>query len=434
MTEQEAIEAELIQRELSSRQTMSPQQSVQQPQQSNTQNPIMSAIGNYFQNAQPAFKLAISQPQTFLGMPAINKNGSPMMPDQLNQQTNQPWSDIYRNAALKMPFAQSTSMAGQMVPEAVGMGLDLATRPSSYIAPYIMAKGATAMANNPMTRRFLQTQLPTFSKPLIDANPMEPIYKMVNGIQADITKPLPPDNTRLVGIGKNIVSAINDTMDNFGDQYKNLVGSNPVSQEEVLAASPSKFLSKIGINPDDIKTTADVWQARTDLSKTMGNPQLKSDLLMKTNLKESQIQQIMGQMKALVMNKMPNESRDSLDILDNHFENALKSGRGILKQVLDPKSGQIKTDNLSKIWGNPGNEGAQDLFTRFGYFNDSLNKLSQAVQGHVANQARNQFIKQALGIGTIGAGIVGLGHQFIAKPIINEMKKSINTGDNEQQH
>ena len=80
----------------------------------------------YFKEAQPAFKMALTQPGAMLGNQVIS-------PEAINKTASSEYSDLYRNANL--PGSNSTNMAGQMIPQLAGGLLDIGTRPSSVILP-----------------------------------------------------------------------------------------------------------------------------------------------------------------------------------------------------------------------------------------------------------------------------------------------------------
>lgn len=99
----------------------------------------------YLKEAQPAFKLAVTHPETLLGKTAIGTMGKPLAPEELEAETQKDWSNIYRGTGAKekggagvLPFAKSTSTAGQLVPQIAGEMLNLGTRPSTYIAPKLI--------------------------------------------------------------------------------------------------------------------------------------------------------------------------------------------------------------------------------------------------------------------------------------------------------
>ena len=221
--------------------------------QPKTAEPVQQSQGNSIINA-------VTQPlaQTLTGQSMQNRimdiSGTP-----IPQSTSAPF-----DAGIQIgsnPFFRASDIAQRFVGGAVGNLADQVTTPSNLMLGAALSKGASMLANNPTTRRFLQTQLPTLSKDLLAANPMEPIYKTINGIQADITKPLPPNASRLVQIGSDLKDSIQDAISTLGEKYKPLVGENPLTPEEVSSVLPDKIASKLGIDPSQIKTTADSWSA-----------------------------------------------------------------------------------------------------------------------------------------------------------------------------
>lgn len=325
------------------------------------------------------------------------------------------------------PIFRANDIAQRFVGGMAGNLADQVTTPSNLALGGILAKGAGMLANNPVTRRFLQTQLPTLSQDLLASNPMDPIYKTINGIQADITKPLPPNAPRLVQIGNDLKDSIQSAIDTLGAKYKPLVGENPLTPEEVSSALPEKIASKLGINPADIKTTADLWQARTDLRTTIpDNAFDKGEFFKNNNIKEKDVMDMMSQMKGLVMNKMSSADRASLDVLDNHYGNAIGAGKSLIKSIYNPNSGEVKTDSLMKLF--TGNEGKQDLINKLNYFNSNVGKFSQQVINHVNTQARNQMISKVAGYGAVGAGGLALANKFLVQPAIKGFQEATDTG------
>ena len=73
-----------------------------------------------------------------------------------------------------------------------------------------------------------------------------------------------------------------------------------------------------------------------------------------------------------------------------------------------------------------GWDGDGDLFTKFGYFNNDINNLSNQVKNHIGIQARNEFLKRA----TIGTGLEEIARRNLVNPLINRIKESSGS-DNE---
>lgn len=325
------------------------------------------------------------------------------------------------------PLFRANDIAQKFVGGMVGNLADQVTTPSNLMLGAVLSKGAGMLANNPITRRFLQTQLPTLSTDLLAANPMEPIYKTINGIQADITKPLPPSAPRLVQIGTDLKDSIQQAIDTLGAKYKPLVGENPLTPDEVLSALPEKVATKLGIDLTNIKTTADLWQARTDLRTTIPDNSFdKGEFFKNNNLKEKDVMDMMDKMKALVMNKMSPADRDSLDVLDNHYGNAIGAGKSLIKSIYNPNSGEVKTDSLMKLF--TGNQGKQDLINKLNYFNSNVGKFSKQVINHVNTQARNQMIGKVAGYGALGLGGTALANKFLVQPAIKGFQEATDTG------
>lgn len=348
----------------------------------------------YFQQAQPAFKLALEHPETLMGQV--------ISPDKINQTTGSEYSDLYRRANL--PGSNSTSMMGQMIPQIAGMALDIGTRPSSAIAPAVMGAGANAMANNPATRRFLQNQMPTLSKGLIEANPMAPVYKEINGIQRDITKPLPSSPTKLVKQGQKLVDAVHETMDTLGGQYGKIL--EPFYKTKIdISDLPHKDLKQLGLIPKGVNakqvSLEYLWKGRWDLMKMVGNPWRKEALLNKTSLTEDKVTNLLMRAKASVLNSLPKETRDEILRLDPQFEDAISAGKGLLRTAYDPNTGKINTVRLTNLFKNNADEGTRELFNRFSYYDKRVSDVANSFKAY----NRNAMMKKIAGVGVVGVGL-----------------------------
>lgn len=351
-------------------------------------------FSSYMTQAQPAFKLAIEHPETL--------TGQAIPPQAIEQSTGGDYADIYRRAALPLPGTQSTNVGGQMIPQIAGGAIDLATRPSTVIgaqaakvAGPLMQKLATS---SPAFRRFLQIQTPNLSKQFLADNPMAPVYKTIQGIPRDITKPLPPNSPKLVKQGQKLVDAVHETMDNLGDQYAKTL--EPFYKNKAtISGINNADLEAIGINPEKA-TVQDLWQARWDLLKKVGNPWKKEELLKKTSLNEDQITTLLTRLKANVLNNVDAKARGAITQLDPQFEDAIKAGKGILSSVYNPETGRINTTRLVGIFKNKADQGTQELFSRFGTYDKRVNEVAGAIKSY----NRGEFIKNAAGIGVIGVG------------------------------
>lgn len=84
---------------------------------------FLAGAGTYLKEAQPAFKWALA------GMPEDIAS--------IDKATQGDYSDLYRQAGL--PFSKSKFTMGQLIPQAAGELIDLASRPSSYILPKVLS-------------------------------------------------------------------------------------------------------------------------------------------------------------------------------------------------------------------------------------------------------------------------------------------------------
>lgn len=421
LTEQEELELLELEREQAllgssvgkvinpSGKTFSPQDFLQQElaSVSNENRPIKPGfdLGQYFSLAQPAFKLALSQPQTLAGQ-AIS-------PEQLQKATSSEYADIYRQAGL--PGSQSTNMAGQMIPQAAGLALDIASRPSSLIGSAIASPIGNAMANNPTTRRFLMNQLPTLSKGIIEANPMAPIYKEVNKMMVDITKPLPKAQTKLVKTGQKLVDSIQSTMTSLGKEYGKMYEPFYNTKVNTFAGIPNKELEAIGIDPTK-STVKDLWEARFDLLRQVGNPWKKDELLKKTTLNEEKLRNIITKLKAATLNAIPKEARDQISIMDTQYGQAVSAGKGLLRVAHDPETKRINTTRLYNIFKNKEDEGSRELFDRFSYFDKNISEISNKMKRYVFQQKLKEGVAAAapyVAIGGLGFGAALAGKKAI---------------------
>lgn len=347
----------------------------------------------YMTQAQPAFKLALEHPETLVG-----QNVSP---DQIAKTTGGEFSDIYRRAAMPLPGAQSTNIGGQMLPQIAGGAIDLASRPSTAIGGYVAGKAAPIVgklaSSNPAFRRFLQLRVPTLTKKILDEFPMAPIYKEIQGIPRDITKPLPANSPKLVKQGQKLVDAVHETMDNLGAQYsKTLEPFYKTKVADFGGLKPSQ-LKKVGIDPNKA-TVEDIWKARWDLLKQVGNPWKKEELLKKTSLKEDELTNLLTRFKAITLNTIDPKARDKILQLDPQFEDAVKAGKGILKTMFDPETGRVNTVRLVNIFKNKADQGTQELFTRFGEYDKRVTQVANSIKSY----NRVETIKKVGEIGVAG--------------------------------
>ena len=203
-------------------------------------SPFFKAIGYYFKEAQPAFKFAVSHPESFI------TGGKNIAPEEIERSSKLPWADIYRESGGgALPFAKSTKTAGQLIPQVAGELLEFGTKPSTYItagvAPWLAKKAAVI----PMTRRFLARQTPTLSKKLLAKNPIQPQYKDTPFGKVDITQPYKPapeitlkkikeffvmNKDYTLGRAKEAVNLIDQARSNFGikvgkaiDKFKDVI-------------------------------------------------------------------------------------------------------------------------------------------------------------------------------------------------------------------
>lgn len=374
--------------------TSSPQDFLPQEMAKIQQPGIRPSLQGYMSQAQPAFKLALEHPETLMG--------KTISPDAIAQSTVGEYSDIYRRAAIPLPGANSTNIAGQMIPQMAGGVIDIASRPSSaaigYAGKYVAPIVGKLAATSPSFRRFLQLRLPTLSAKVLADNPMAPVYKTIQGIPRDITKPLAPDSPKLVKYGQKLVDSVHETMDNLGNQYgktlepfyKNKANISGISKEQLKA---------IGLNPKT-STVEDLWKTRWDLLKRVGNPWKKEELLKKTSLKEDDLVSVISRLKANVLNNVDSTARDKINLLDPQFEDAIKSGKGILSSVYNPETGRINTSRMVGIFKNKNDQGTQELFNRFGQYDKRVNEVAGAIKHYNTIEG----VKKIAGVGVLGVG------------------------------
>lgn len=373
--------------------TSSPQDFMPQEMANIRQPGIRPSLQGYMSQAQPAFKLALEHPETLMGQT--------ISPQAIDQSTGGEYSDIYRRAALPLPGANSTNVAGQMIPQIVGGAIDIASRPSSAVlagvGKYANPLVGKLASSSPAFRRFLQLRVPTFSKQILADNPMAPVYKVIQGVPRDITKPLPPESPKLVRQGQKLVDAVHETMDNLGEQYGKTL--EPFYKNKATVSGiDAKQLKAIGVSKN--ATVEDLWKARWDLLKKVGNPWKKEELLKKTSLKEDELTSLLTRLKANVLNNVDTKARDRIMQLDPQFEEAVKSGKGILSSVYNPETGRINTVRLTNIFSNKADQGTQDLFTKFGQYDKRVNDVAGAIK----NYNMVEGAKKIAGIGVLGVG------------------------------
>jgi len=347
-------------------------------------------IPTYLREAQPAFKWAVS--------------GMPKDFETIQKVSKQPWADIYRESGGGvLPFAKSTSTAGQMVPQVAGMALDIGTRPSSYAGAYVIPKGMGALATNPVTRRWLQIHTPTLSKALLEANPVEPVYKTIKGIPRDITKPLPKESGKLVKLGESIVKNVNETIDNFRGQYHNLV--KPFYKKNLssndLSSLPKELVKEMGFKKG--ATVQQVWEGRWDLLKKLNESSFsKEELLKRTRISEDTLMNGLQRMKAVVMNNVDDSTRQAIERLDPQFGEIISSGKGILRKIYNPTTKEVKTGSLVGMFKKAESEGSRELFNRFAYFDKRINDSVKQIQSFNRIQSMKKWGEYTVGVGALG--------------------------------
>lgn len=374
--------------------TSSPQDFLPQEMANIKQPNIRPSLQGYMSQAQPAFKLALEHPETLLGQT--------ISPDAIAQSTSGEYSDIYRRAAMPLPGANSTNIGGQMIPQLAGGAIDIASRPSSVIiagtAKYASPMVGKLASTSPAFRRFLQLRVPTFSAKILEDNPMAPVYKTIQGVPRDISKPLPPNSPKLVKQGQKLVDAVHETMDNLGNQYGKTLEPFYANKATISGISKEQ-LKAIGLN-SKTATVEDLWKTRWDLLKKVGNPWRKEELLKKTTLKEDELVSVIDKLKANVLNNIDDTSRKAIERLDPQFSEAIKSGKGILSSVYNPETGRINTVRLTNIFKNKADAGTQDLFNKFGQYDKRVNEVAGAIK----NYNRFETAKKIGGIGILGTG------------------------------
>lgn len=396
--------------------TSSPQDFMPQEMAAIKQPNIRPSLQGYMSQAQPAFKLALEHPETLMG--------KTISPEAIAQSTGGEYSDIYRRAAMPLPGANSTNMAGQMIPQVMGGAIDIASRPSSvaigYAGKYATPIMGKLASTSPAFRRFLQLRVPTLSAKVLADNPMAPVYKTIQGIPRDITKPLAPDSPKLVKQGQKLVDAVQETMDNLGNQYGKTLEPFYANKATLSGISKNQ-LKAIGLD-SKTATVEDLWKTRWDLLKKVGNPWRKEELLKKTTLKEDELVNIIDRLKANVLNNIDDKSRKAIETLDPQFSEAIKSGKGILSSVYNPETGRINTVRLTNIFKNKADEGTQDLFNKFGQYDKRVNEVAGAIK----NYNRVETIKKVAGIGILGTGA----EQFLRWRQRQTMESMLGNGGN----
>lgn len=381
-----------------SRITQDPQMYLQQELAKASQNPIPLRLGmnaqEYLSQAQPAFKLALEHPETL--------GGQVISPEAIQQSTSSDYADIYRRSALPLPGTQSTNVGGQLIPEIAGGLLDIASRPSTAVAGYILPKAGTAlgnaMAQNPTTRRFLANTLPTFSKDLLKNNPMSPVYKTINGIQQDITQPLTKNTGALVKQGQKLVDAVHETMDNLGAEYGKVL--KPFYDKQVdVSRLPMDKLKELGVIDENATTATveDLWKGRFDLLKMVGNPWKKEELLKKTTLKEDDIRGLLDILKANVLNNVDKATRQSINDLDPKFSEAIKAGKGLLSAAYNPETNRFNTKRLVGIFSDKTDEGSRELFNTFNKYDKRVGEVADSMKRYLLGEK----LKKAAGVAAL---------------------------------
>lgn len=273
--------------------------------------------------------------------------------------------------------------------------LSLATAGASRLVP-VLGKTSAGF------RRFLSYRTPVLSGKFLADNPMAPVYKVIQGIPRDITKPLPKAPELLVKQGKKLVDAVHETMDVLGDQYGKILEP---SYKKVIQISDDlkEPLQKLGILDKDavskildksgkpIKqavevTLEDLWKGRWDLLKKVGNPWKKEELLKKTTLSEDEIMKYLGDMKNTVLNSLDPKAQAAIKQLDPQFSDAISAGKGLLRAIFDPETRRVNTTRLANIFKAAEDQGTRDLFNRFAAYDNRVNAIVKTVKGYNLKQ------------------------------------------------
>jgi hypothetical protein len=233
------------------------------PQRKGVLGKIKEVAGTYLKEAQPAFKLAITHPETLIGKPAMGPMGKPLTPEELGIQSNQDWSDIYRGAGQKdylptegvLPFARSTSTAGQLIPQIAGSGLDVGTRPSSYVIPRVATGTAAFAAKTPITRAILALQTPTLAKGLLAGTRPEVLTGIQGLAQKGITKavkPFIPSPEKMLTKAEKLTTEILNPPKGELASYIARNKKMPAIEETMKVINKSKNYGEIGKNIDNV--------------------------------------------------------------------------------------------------------------------------------------------------------------------------------------
>lgn len=269
-----------------------------------------------------------------------------------------------------------------------------------------VSKMAPQLSKIPAFRRFLQAKLPKISEGLLKKNPMAPIYKELDGIQRDMTKPLPPKPGKLVMQGRKLVDSVHGTLDKMGQQYDEFL--KPFYGKKAdISDLPQEALQDLGLIPKGVNvkklSIEKLWKTRQDLNKMIGNPWKKEELLKKTTLKEDEIVNLISRMKATVLNNVDDTTRQGILRLDPTYEEAIKSGKGLLSMAHNPETGKINTTRLVNVFKNKNDQGSQELFKQFGFYDKSVGEVQNALAG----EAYKQWLKDSIGNTVIGTGVLG---------------------------
>ena len=349
---------ELARRELYKRQSS---------KSTNLMDDIVNGIGSYLKDAQPAFKSFVSHPYEYLSGTA-----GQMAPSEFE---DKPWSDVYRESGGGvLPFAKSTTTAGQLVPQLVGEILDTATRPSGWFAPKLLDTGLIKAAENLATRQVLEKYTPVLAKDLLEKTPVKAVQvgtrkaeKYISNAGGDMEEAIPQflaDNVNWKHWGKKIgvPEADTDVVYKYGADEVEKAGNYT---KTIQTPQGPQVLNVPMIVEDSYKTG--IRNYRPQLSKVFD----KVKYLNKEKVGSEDVSSLVSQIRK-IEEKIGNPDSPII----KNIEEKIASIKGIRPQA------------VKQMQGHLGMEEIESLLERSGFDNkitlDSLHSLKQSAWDNVS--------------------------------------------------
>ena len=360
------------------------------------------------------------------------------------------YPDLLRE--MNFPGAKSESVGVQSGIQALGVGAQIGLDPYAWVAPEALRNIGKGMALNPATRRYIQRNMPNMAKNLLQNNPVEPVMRNVNGMNVDITKPLPDESGNIAKIGRSWVGKIHGLVKSWRNKYGKLLKPfyEKAVPDEQISNLPPKVLEELGYKAATPATTAetgivlpgggqhiattpgkpatrvtikDLWEGRWNLQSLLNESSTaKTELLTRLKVSEKELMNAIKVMKETVLNNVDDATKVSIEKLDPDFGVIIKSSRSILRSIYDAKANKIKTGPVNAFFNKkPTHEGSVEIFNRLKFFEKSLGTIQKKMEGELFKQMMGKAARAgAIGVG--GLGVAGAMASNLLKPIQRSIK------------